>query len=64
MPEEKEQPRLALSGVRVIDFSRLLPGPWATQTLGDLGADVIKSEQPGVGDYSRHRVILRLTLEK
>lgn len=37
----------------MIDFSRLLPGPWCTQTLGDLGADVIKIEQPDIGDYSR-----------
>jgi crotonobetainyl-CoA:carnitine CoA-transferase CaiB-like acyl-CoA transferase len=44
---------LALRGMRVIDFSRLLPGPWCTQTLGDLGADVIKVEQPKIGDYSR-----------
>lgn len=45
---------LPLAGLRVVDFSRLLPGPWCTQTLGDLGADVIKVEQPEVGDYSRH----------
>jgi CoA:oxalate CoA-transferase len=44
---------LPLAGVTVIDFSRLLPGPWCTQTLGDLGADVIKVEQPEIGDYSR-----------
>ncbi len=43
-----------LSGVRIVDFSRLLPGPWATQLLADLGADVIKVEQPVVGDYARH----------
>jgi CoA:oxalate CoA-transferase len=45
--------KLPLAGVRVVDFSRLLPGPWCTQTLGDLGADVIKVEQPEIGDYSR-----------
>jgi crotonobetainyl-CoA:carnitine CoA-transferase CaiB-like acyl-CoA transferase len=44
---------LPLDGVRVVDFSRLLPGPWCTQTLGDMGADVIKVEQPEIGDYSR-----------
>ena len=46
-------PSLPLSGFRIVDFSRLLPGPWCTQTLGDLGADVIKVEQPEIGDYSR-----------
>ncbi|MDO8875207.1 MAG: CoA transferase [Pseudolabrys sp.] len=45
---------LPLAGARVVDFSRLLPGPWCTQALGDLGADVIKVEQPEVGDYARH----------
>ncbi|MBO0763105.1 MAG: CoA transferase [Hyphomicrobiaceae bacterium] len=44
---------LPLAGVRVVDFSRLLPGPWCTQTLADLGADVVKVEQPEIGDYSR-----------
>lgn len=45
---------LPLKGVRVLDFARLLPGPWATQFLGELGAEVIKIEQPSHGDPSRH----------
>jgi crotonobetainyl-CoA:carnitine CoA-transferase CaiB-like acyl-CoA transferase len=42
-----------LAGVRVLDLSRLLPGGFCTALLGDMGADVVKIEQPGRGDYMR-----------
>ena len=50
---------LPLDGVRIVDFSRLLPGPWTTQQLADMGADVIKVEIPpnleGTGGLASNR---------
>ncbi len=43
-----------LEGIKVLDMSRILAGPWAGQLLGDYGADVVKIEKPGTGDDTRH----------
>jgi crotonobetainyl-CoA:carnitine CoA-transferase CaiB-like acyl-CoA transferase len=54
--KEVEGGRRPLDGIRVLDLSRLLPGPYASHILASFGADVIKVEKPGEGDYMREYV--------
>ena len=53
------QPEGALAGIRVVDLTRILAGPFCTMLLGDMGAEVIKVENPGGGDAVRGQGVIK-----
>ncbi len=50
---------MPLSGIRIVDLTRILAGPFCTMILGDMGAEVIKVETPGVGDPLRGQGVIK-----
>src|SRR6187402_2810943 len=60
LKQEMEMATLPLAGMRVLDISQVMAGPFCCMLLGDMGADVIKVEPPKTGDSTRHSMGFRL----
>ena len=61
MTDQKPENRGPLAGLKVLDLTIALAGPMCTQRLGEMGADVIKIEAPGGGDFSRYSTMAGVT---